>query len=483
MRRRLTESEVVDVDGFEVQELIGSGGYSRVYRALQHGFDRTVALKVLHVGVESAAQRRAFENECRAMGSLSEHPNIVTVLMSTFSVGAPGAEPKPCIVMEYYGGGTLGDVVKEAGPLGLDRLLSIGVQISGALATAHRRGVLHRDIKPHNIFLSEYGQPALGDFGISSFEGERTVTGTGGGLTLHYAPPEVLEGAEVTARSDVYSLAATMYLLATGERPFPRGSDQTMTDVARRILLEPPPRLGPSFPASLADLLETAMAKQPSDRPESAVAFGRKLQSIEAASGLQLTALPIAGLAARPEFLVSAVDPGAVDPGAVDLGAVDLGRVRRRRSFATAGGAVCLLVLGGATAAWRAGDSGETGSTGFAPGVLSAGADDPYFAVPGRPTGVSVSIGPREGGGEQSVIVTWSPSADAVTYQVDRIDGRPAEGPGLDSDGSTSVVVEVDEPTATFEVGTGERPCVTVTAVGPGGHQSQPSTSACAEEN
>ncbi len=467
MRRRLTESDVVDVDGFEVQELIGSGGYSRVYRALQRGFDRAVALKVLNVDVESAAQRRAFENECRAMGSLSEHPNIVTVLMSTFTVGAPGAAPKPCIVMEYYGGGTLGDVAKASGPLGLDRLLSIGVQISGALATAHRRGVLHRDIKPHNIFLSGYGQPALGDFGISSFEGERTVTGSGGGLTLHYAPPEVLEGAEVTARSDVYSLAATMYLLATGERPFPRGSDQSMTDVARRILLEPAPRLGPSFPTSLADLLESAMAKQPSDRPESAIVFGQRLQSIEATSGLPVTVLPVAGLAARPEMPVSSVDPD---------------RVRRRRSWATAAGAVGLLLVGGATAAWRAGDSGETGSTGFAPGVLSAD-DDPYFAVPGSPTGVSVSIGPHDGEGEQTVNVSWSPSADAVTYQVERIDGGPSEGPGLDPNGSTSIMAEVDEPMATFEVGVGERPCVTVTAVGSEGHQSQPSSAACAEES
>ena len=112
-------------------------------------------------------------------------------------------------------------------------MLDVGVKIAGALQTAHDRGLLHRDIKPQNLFVSEFGEPALGDFGISTLDDERSISG-GGGLTVHYAPPEVLEGAPATARSDVYSFAATLYTLLEGTRPFaaPVGAKQSVGDLA-----------------------------------------------------------------------------------------------------------------------------------------------------------------------------------------------------------------------------------------------------------
>lgn len=438
------------VEGFEMLELIGSGGYSRVYRARQTGFDRTVAVKVLNIELESDSQQRAFERECRAMGVLSEHPNIVTVLTAT---STNGIERKPCIVMELYAGGTLGDWVVANGPLDPQRLLAIGVQVCGALETAHSRGVVHRDLKPQNLFLSEYGQPALGDFGISSFEGDRTVTGGGGALTIHYAAPEVLEGESATAVSDVYSLAATLYFLASGQRPFPRSPDQSMTDVARRILLEPAPRLGTGLPSAFADLVQRAMAKRPGDRPASAFEFGRALQEVQLDAGLAVTTLPLAGQGFEPIGSVPASrsrSSSAVVPRSV-------------RGWALAAAAIAVLGVGGAVVARSAAATRSDGEPDVA-GTTGDSGSDQYFAVPARPGDVAVVVT------DGIATVSWDPSPNAVAYQVERMDEA--------GDGQ---IVEVEGTFAELAIDSGERPCVSVTAIGAQGRQSQASPAVCAD--
>ena len=180
----------VQIDGFDQLELIGKGGFSYVFSARQKDFNRRVALKVLTFGLVDERERRSFERECRAMGLVSQHPHIVTVFNAAFT-----ATKQPVIVMELYSGGTMGDRQKREGRLPVAVVLDTGVKIAGALQTAHDRGLLHRDIKPQNLFISEFGEPALGDFGISTLDDERSISG-GGGLTVHYAPPEVLEGAQ-----------------------------------------------------------------------------------------------------------------------------------------------------------------------------------------------------------------------------------------------------------------------------------------------
>ncbi len=228
----------VQIDGFDQLELIGKGGFSYVFSAHQKDFNRRVALKVLTFGLVDERERRSFERECRAMGLVSQHPHIVTVFNAAFT-----ATKQPVIVMELYSGGTMGERQKREGRLPVAVVLDTGVKIAGALQTAHDRGLLHRDIKPQNLFISEFGEPALGDFGISTLDDERSISG-GGGLTVHYAPPEVLEGAKATSISDVYSFAATLYTLLEGARPFAptHGSRQPIGELARRIMLEPPPR-------------------------------------------------------------------------------------------------------------------------------------------------------------------------------------------------------------------------------------------------
>lgn len=309
-RRRADASGApVHIEGYDHLEPIGRGGFSHVYSARQRDFNRRVAIKVLTFGLADEREQRSFERECRAMGLVSQHPHIVTVFNSAFT-----STDQPCIVMELYSGGTMTDRQRREGSLSVATVLDVGVKIAGALQTAHDRGLLHRDIKPQNLFISEFGEPALGDFGISTLDDERSISGSGG-LTVHYAPPEVLEGAEATPTSDVYSFAATLYTLLEGVRPFAGGTDrrQSVGELARRIMLEDPPRPARrDVPRSLADLLVRTMAKEPSDRPVSAAEFGRALQRIQGELGLPVTTLPVA--APGPQVPVTGPDVGPAWP-------------------------------------------------------------------------------------------------------------------------------------------------------------------------
>ena len=235
----------VQIDGFDELQPIGRGGFSYVFSARQQDFNRRVALKVLSFGLADERERRSFERECRAMGLVSQHPHIVTVFNAAFTT-----TKQPCIVMELYSGGTYGERQKREGQLPVALVLDVGMKIAGALQTAHDRGLLHRDIKPNNLFISEFGEPALGDFGISTLDDERSISG-GGGLTVHYAPPEVLEGSPASPLSDVYSLAATLYTLLEGSdrsgrpRGPPVGRRAGSTDHARGAAAGAAPRRVP----------------------------------------------------------------------------------------------------------------------------------------------------------------------------------------------------------------------------------------------
>ena len=276
------------VDGYGALREIGRGGFSRVYEALQFDFERWVAVKILNESLGGSDEAAEFERECRLMGVLSRHPNIVTILDSTFT-----GSGLPCIVMELYPDGSYLDVIQASGPLGLEELLSVAVAISGALATAHRQGVVHGDLKPQNLFRSEYGA-ALGDFGIASLI-NRGFGPAKTRLSLYYAAPEVIErgAAALSPFSDQYSLAATLYTLATGERPF-RTSDSSST---RELLLDaltaPTPRLGDEFPAALDEALQQAMTREPALRHRDMRAFAAAVSEIETDLGYRRTEMHV----------------------------------------------------------------------------------------------------------------------------------------------------------------------------------------------
>ncbi len=272
------------VDGYVGFERIGSGGFSAVYSARQTSLGRQVAVKVLTADVSSPSDRRAFERECQALGLVSHHPNIVTIYNEAFT-----SDGRPCIVMELYGR-NYRERLDESGPLSTDEVLALGVKMAGALHAAHLDGVLHRDLKPHNIFLSSYGEPALGDFGISTVDDERSISAASG-LSVAYAAPEVLEDAAATVASDVYSLAATLYHLVEGTAPF---ASKQMRTTVRRILTErPAPLARGDASGELSQVLQRALAKDPADRYVSARALGEALRSVQAALGFDRTPMPL----------------------------------------------------------------------------------------------------------------------------------------------------------------------------------------------
>ena len=272
------------VDGFVDFVRIGSGGFSSVYSARQVRMGRPVAIKVLDADLSADADRRVFERECQAMGVLSRHPNIATVYSEAYTT-----DGRPCLVMELYHG-NYRDRLDQSGPLALGEFLALGVKIAGALQAAHDTGILHRDIKPHNIFLSDFGEPALGDFGISTIEGERSITGAAA-LSVAYSAPEVIDDGDADFLSDVFSLVATLHHLLAGTSPF---AASQLGGVVKRILSdEPDPVDRTDVPDSLVVLLRAGLEKNPANRPDSAGDLAWSLQEIQAELGFDRTAVPL----------------------------------------------------------------------------------------------------------------------------------------------------------------------------------------------
>ena len=282
------EEDAPTIDGYGALREIGRGGFSRVYEALQFEFQRWVAIKVINETFESDEEMADFERECRLTGVLSRHPNIVTVLASAFT-----SEHRPCIVMELFPHGSYLNILQRMGPLSLEELLPLAVRISGALATAHRQGMVHGDVKPQNIFRSEFGDAALGDFGIATLMHQRTgIAKTR--LSLYYAAPELIESgvAATSPFADQYSLAATIYTLATGLRPFQTDTGDTTEQLLYRMSREPAPRLGEEFPESLDEILWKAMTREPQDRHRDVVALAAAIAKVEQELGFKSTEIP-----------------------------------------------------------------------------------------------------------------------------------------------------------------------------------------------
>ena len=267
--------------GFEDAAEIGRGGFGVVYRCAQPLLDRSVAVKVLTADLDPENLDR-FLREQHAMGRLSGHPNIVTILqVGTTSTG------RPFIVMPYHAKNSLEALIRRHGPLDWHETLHIGVKLAGALEAAHQAGILHRDVKPGNILLSEYGEPELTDFGIARMAGGfQTATGVITGSPA-FTAPEVLEGDAPTPASDVYSLGATLFCALTGHAAFERRSGEKVIAQFLRITSQPIPDLRErGFPADVAAVIEWAMSREPASRPVSAAAFGEELREVQRTSGV-----------------------------------------------------------------------------------------------------------------------------------------------------------------------------------------------------
>ncbi|MHC3366324.1 protein kinase domain-containing protein [Rhodococcus aetherivorans] len=311
-------AELADAGFDEVGE-IGRGGFGVVYRCTQADLDRTVAVKVLTVDLDEENRAR-FLREQRAMGRLTGHPNIVPILQ----VGTT-ASGRPYLVMPYHPQGSLDARIHRHGPLPLDQALRFGVKMAGALETAHRLGIVHRDVKPANILLTEYGEPQLADFGIAHIAGGfETATGAVTGSPA-YTAPEVLAGDPPSPAADVYGLGATVFSALTGHAAFERRSGEQVVAQFLRITTQPVPDLREhGIPDDVADTIARAMARQPGRRPATAAAFGTQLQQLQRNHDL-----PVDDMALRAEPDAEAeVDSEAGDPGPVPSG--------RRRTTAPA---------------------------------------------------------------------------------------------------------------------------------------------------
>lgn len=264
---------------FDAEE-IGRGGFGVVYRCAQRALDRVVAVKVLSAEIDDESRER-FLREEHAMGRLSGHPNIMDILQ--VDVTPTG---RPYIVMPYATRGSLEQVVRDNGPLSWADSLRVGVKLAGAIETAHRAEVLHRDVKPANVLLSRYGEPQLTDFGIARIPGGfRTSTSLITGSPA-FTAPEVLKGDEPTVRSDVYGLGSTLFALLTGHAAFERQAGEKVVAQFLRITSQPVPDLRElEIPPDVAAAIEAAMSPEPQDRPASAVEFGELLRGVQGDHG------------------------------------------------------------------------------------------------------------------------------------------------------------------------------------------------------
>lgn len=275
----------IDIDGYEIVGRLGHGGFSTVFRARQDLYDRTVAVKVLDVSVDDERLRKRFRREISATGRLTGHPNVVTVLDSGFT-----HDERPYLTMPLYATGSLRDRMERDGPLPVDDVLRFGIKIASALHAAHEAGVVHRDVKPENILMSDYGEPALADFGIASvvsLESSHTETTS---YTPTHAAPEILSGAPATVASDIYGLGSTIYALLAGRPAFEPTTGSGLAGFVTAVLASPvPPLARTDVPASLLTTIAVAMAKDPRDRIASAREFAHELQDVQRELGLPIT--------------------------------------------------------------------------------------------------------------------------------------------------------------------------------------------------
>src|ERR687895_717163 len=267
---------------YRIARKLGAGGMADVYLAEDEELGRRVAIKILndrHANDDQFVER--FRREAKNAAGLS-HPNIVSI----YDRGQ--AEGTYYIAMEYIEGRTLKDLILARGPLPVDQAVPYARQILGAVRFAHRKGIVHRDIKPHNVLVDTDGRLKVTDFGIAR-AGTSQMTEAGSIIgTAQYLSPEQARGASVDARSDLYSVGIVLYEMLTGSVPF---TGDTPVEIAMKHLSkvpEPPSAKRPEIPRALDQVVLRALAKDPDDRYGSAEEFDAELAQV--AEGLPFSA-------------------------------------------------------------------------------------------------------------------------------------------------------------------------------------------------
>jgi serine/threonine protein kinase len=262
---------------YELEELVGSGGMSSVYRAHDRLLERTVALKILHEQFTTDdAYVERFRREARAVAQLA-HPNIVTVIDRGEQDG------RQFIVFEYVDGMNLKELMTQGGPVSPREAIELALQVARGLSFAHENGLVHRDVKPQNVLLDADGRAKVTDFGIAhavDVDG-MTITGTIMG-TSNYIAPEQARGQAVDEQTDVYSLGCVLYELLAGDVPF---EGDNFVAVAMRHVNDPVPSVRdvrPDVPPRLDWAIQQAMSKDHEERFDSMADFAAELEACHA---------------------------------------------------------------------------------------------------------------------------------------------------------------------------------------------------------
>jgi len=278
---------------YEIVREVGHGAMGVVYEALDPTIGRKVALKAIRfdaIGTTADEAARRFKNEARAAGGLS-HPNIVTV----YDAGEDGGNLY--LAMEFIDGVTLESMLKTERRLSPARALDIIRQVSAGLDSAHRKGIVHRDVKPGNVMISGDGVVKITDFGIARAGEVMTMTGQVVG-TPNYMSPEQVVGSQLDGRSDLFSVGVMLYEMITGERPF---EGQSITTIMYKIVHEtpvPPRKLDSSIHPGLSFVIEKALQKSPDARFQTGAELTQALENFRIADVPTLTSLDAATAAA-----------------------------------------------------------------------------------------------------------------------------------------------------------------------------------------
>jgi serine/threonine-protein kinase len=287
------------IDGrYTLGELLGSGGMGRVYRAYDERLKREVALKVLAEHYAQTAEFvERFEREVRNVASL-DHPNIIRVFDS-----GEDEDGSPYMAMELASGGTLKDRIRSTGPLPPREAARVALQVAEALGAAHEAGIVHRDVKPENVLLTEAGDVKVGDFGIARATEATAMTHTSMILgTAPYLSPEQARGEPVGPSSDLYSLGVVLYESLTGLTPFGTGEHLNPLAIAMKHCNEPAPSPraeNRGVPEALELITLTLMRKRPEDRHPDAAALAADLAAF--LEGRRLSSAAALRVASSPE--------------------------------------------------------------------------------------------------------------------------------------------------------------------------------------